>query len=75
MMAVDLEHFAAMIGEEVARVQKAEREHIERQFELMRRALQIQANRIADLEASVAAPSERSLAPERTAILIAGRAE
>ncbi|MCA1531435.1 hypothetical protein I6F21_02540 [Bradyrhizobium sp. NBAIM03] len=74
-MAVDLENFAAMIGEEVARVQKAEREDIERQFELMRRALEVQASRIADLEASVAAPSERSLAPERTASLLAGRAE
>ncbi|MCA1512672.1 hypothetical protein [Bradyrhizobium sp. NBAIM01] len=72
---MDLEHFAAAIGEEVARVQKAERENIERQFELFRRALEVQASRIADLEASVAAPAKRSPAPERTASLLAGRAE
>ncbi|MDF0517734.1 hypothetical protein P0R31_10870 [Bradyrhizobium yuanmingense] len=64
----DLENFAGMIGEEVGRAQKTEREQIERQFERMRR-------RIADLEAMIATPRRSATTPaENTASLIAGRA-
>ena len=64
----DLENFAGMIGEEVGRAQKAEREEFERQFELMRR-------RFADLEAMIATPRRSVAAPaENTASLVAGRA-
>ncbi|UPK30843.1 hypothetical protein [Bradyrhizobium sp. 195] len=75
-MQADLEDLAGLLGEEVGRAQKTEREEVGRQFELMRYALEKQANRIADLEAMIATPrrSVMALAENVTDSLIAGRA-
>lgn len=76
LMQADLEDLAGLLGEEVGRAQKTEREEVGRQFELMRYALEKQANRIADLEAMIATPrrSVMALAENVTDSLIAGRA-
>lgn len=76
LMQADLEDLAGLLGEEVGRAQKTEREEVGRQFELMRHALEKQANRIADLEAMIATPrrSVMALAENVTDSLIAGRA-
>lgn len=76
LMQADLEDLAGLLGEEVGRAQKTEREEVGRQFELMGHALEKQANRIADLEAMIATPrrSVMALAENVTDSLIAGRA-
>ena len=73
----ELDTLVEWLGAEVGDLDKAERERVDQQLDLFRRALETQANRIADLEALIATPKRSSVvapAEKTTASLIAGRA-
>jgi hypothetical protein len=71
-----LDDIVELLGAEIGDLAKAERERVDAQLRLFQRAVEIQANRIADLEVMIAAPkrSVASPAEKPTASLIAGRA-
>ena len=72
----ELENLMGVIGEEVALMQKAEREEVDRQFRLFQKALELQALRLAELEALISTPKRSRVAPAEkpTASLVQGRA-